>query len=136
MNQVIAKAGNSLRAHVDLFVGIGALVFGGIFYALSYTIPEMMTRSGSSRFFPQFAASAIAGLGLLLIIINLIFRRKIVSVPGGMQWRATFYAIGTMGIMIVSVLLMEWLGYMIGAALAMAGLMVLYGSRRWIVIAE
>ncbi len=136
MNHVIAKAGNSLRTHRDLSVGIGAVVFGGTLYALCNTITGTEDFSGSPWFFPQFAAAVIAGLGLLLIILNLVLRRKnIIPVSGQLQWKGFFYALGTMAIMIVSVLLMKWLGFIITSMIAMAGLMVLYGARQWLWIA-
>lgn len=132
----ITKMLNFMRFHVNLFIGIAFLLLGVIIYLLSYIEASgIQDWSLSPGFFPRLAATFIVGLSLLLILITVVFEGKAKApISGQIRWRVFWYVIGTIAIMILYVCLIEWLGFIIATVMSMAGMMVLYGFRRWIVI--
>lgn len=133
----ITKTLHFIRLHVNLFVGIAFLLLGVIIYLLSYIEASgIQDWSLSPGFFPRLAATFIVGLSLLLILITVVFEGETKApVSGQIRWRVFWYVIGTIAIMILYVSLIEWLGFIIATVISMTGMMVLYGFRRWIVIA-
>jgi len=133
----ITKILNSLRLHLNIFIGTAFLILGVIIYLLSYTeATGIRDWSLSPGFFPRLAAFFICGLSLLLIALAIFFGDKNrAPVSGQIRWRVFFYVIGSIAIMILYVYLIEWLGFILSTIIIMAGMMVLYGSRRWILIA-
>ena len=136
MGAIITKTLNFLRLHVNVCVGIAFLILGVTIYLLSYIEASgIQDWSLSPGFFPRLAATFIVGLSLLLILITVVFEGKTKApISGQIRWRVFWYVIGTIAIMILYVCLIEWLGFIIATVMSMAGMMVLYGFRRWIVI--
>ena len=134
---MITKTLNFLRFHVNLIVGIAFIILGIVIYLLSFTqAPGISDWSLSPAFFPRLAATLIAGLGLLLIVVTAVFGgKRRASNSGQIRWRVFLYVMGTIAIMILYVSLIEWVGFILATVVTMAGMMVLYGSRRWILIA-
>jgi hypothetical protein len=126
-----------MRFHVNLLVGIAFFLLGVTIYLLSYIeAAGIQDWSLSPGFFPRLAATFIGGLSLLLILITVVSEGKAKApISGQIRWRVFWYVIGTIAIMILYVSLIEWLGFIIATVVSMAGMMVLYGFRRWIVIA-
>jgi len=137
VNKLMTKTLNFMRFHVNLLVGIAFLILGVMIYLLSYIEASgMQDWSLSPGFFPRLAAGFIVGLSLLLIFMTTFFGdKRDVSILAQIRWRVFLYVIGTIAIMIFYVSLIEWLGFIIATIITMAGMMVLYGSRRWILIA-
>lgn len=137
MGEIITRTLNFLRLHMNLFIGIVFIGIGIVIYILSYTqAPGTSDWSLSPAFFPRLAATLICGLGLLLIVVEMIFTKgDYGSVSGGVQWRVFFYVIGTIAIMIFYTVFIDWFGFIISTIITMATMMVFYGLRRWILIA-
>lgn len=137
MGEIITRTLNFLRLHMNLFIGIVFIGIGIAIYILSYTqAPGTSDWSLSPAFFPRLAATLICGLGLLLIVVEMIFTKgDYGSVSGGVQWRVFFYVIGTIAIMIFYTVFIDWFGFIISTIITMATMMVFYGLRRWILIA-
>jgi len=137
VNTLMTKTLNFMRFHVNLLVGIAFLILGVIIYLLSYIEAlGMQDWSLSPGFFPRLAAGFIVGLSLLLILITTFFGgKRDVSISVQIRWRVFLYVIGTIAIMIFYVSLIEWLGFILSTIITMVGMMVLYGFRRWILIA-
>lgn len=132
----MTKTLNFMRFHLNLFVGIAFLLLGVAIYLLSYIEASgIQDWSLSPGFFPRLAAGFIVGLSILLILVTTFFGdKRDVSISAQIRWRVFWYVIGTIAIMILYVYLIEWLGFIIATIMSMAGMMVLYGFRRWIVI--
>lgn len=137
MGAIITRTLNFLRLHVNICVGIAFLILGVTIYLLSYIEASgIQDWSLSPGFFPRLAATFIVGLSLLFILITVVFEGETKApISGQIRWRVFWYVIGTIAIMILYVSLIEWLGFIIATVISMAGMMVLYGFRRWIVIA-
>ncbi len=137
MGENITRVLNFLKLHMNVFIGIVFIGIGIAIYILSYTqAPGTSDWSLSPAFFPRLAATLICGLGLLLIVVEMASReRNDVRVPEGVRWRVFSYVIGTIAIMVLYTVFITWLGFIISTIIAMAAMMVLYGSRRWILIA-
>ena len=122
---------------MNFFISIVFISLGIAIYILSYTqAPGSSDWSLSPAFFPRLAATLICGLGLLLIIVEIVFtKRDYGSVLGGVQWKVFFYVIGTIAIMIFYTVVIKWFGFIISTIITMAAMMVLYGLRRWMLIA-
>jgi putative tricarboxylic transport membrane protein len=137
VKQLIPKTLNLMRLRRNLLVGIAFIILGITIYLLSYTEARgIHDWSLSPAFFPRLAATFIVGLSLLLVVVDAVMRKRN-SVPASerIQWRVFSYVIATIGIMILYVYLIEWLGFIPATTITMAGMMVLYGSRRWVLIA-
>lgn len=134
---IITRTLNFLRLRMDLFIGIVFIVLGIAIYILSYTqAPGISDWSLSPAFFPRLAATLICGLGLLLIVLEMVFTKgNHVSVLEGVQWRVFSYVIVTIAIMIFYTVFIRWFGFIISTIITMAAMMVLYGLRRWVLIA-
>lgn len=122
---------------MNLFIGIVFIGIGIAIYILSYTqAPGISDWSLSPAFFPRLAATLMCGLGLLLIVVEMVFMKgDHDSGLVGVQWRVFFYVIGTIALMIFYTVFIDWFGFIISTMITMAAMMVLYGSRRWIWIA-
>ena len=131
------KTLNFLRLRMDFFIGIVFISIGIAIYILSYTqAPGISDWSLSPAFFPRLAAILICGLGLLLIVFEMVFTKPdFGSVSKGIQLRTFFYVVGTIAIMIFYTLCIPWFGFIISTIITMAVMMVLYGLRRWLLIA-
>ncbi len=136
VGEIITRTLNFLRVHMNLFIGIVFIILGIAIYVLSYTeAPGTSDWSLSPAFFPRLAATFISGLGLLLIVIEMVFtERNYVSVLGVIQWKVFFFVIGTIAIITFYISLIKWLGFIISTIFTMAAMMVLYGLRRWVLI--
>ncbi len=137
MNKLMTKTLNFMRFHVNVLVGIAFLILGVIIYLLSYIEAlGMQDWSLSPGFFPRLAAGCIVGLSILLILVTTFSGdKRDVSISAQIRWRVFLYVIGTIAIMIFYVSLIEWLGFILSTIITMVGMMVLYGFRRWILIA-
>lgn len=136
MGEIITRTLNFLRVHMNLFIGIVFIILGIAIYILSYTqAPGTSDWSLSPAFFPRLAATLICGLGLLLIVVEMVFtKRDLGSVLEGVQWRVFSYVVGTIAIMIFYTVFITWVGFIISTIITMAAMMVLYGVRRWVLI--
>lgn len=131
------KTLNFLKVHMDIFIGIVFVGIGIAIYILSYSqAPGTSDWSLSPAFFPRLAATLICSLGLLLIVVDFVLKKKEDgSVSEGIRWRVVFYVVGTIVIMIFYTAMITWFGFIISTIITMAAMMVFYGLRRWVLIA-
>lgn len=118
---------------IDLCVG-AATVLAGIL-ALVYLIPTYIDEGFgfglSPRGFPYVCAAAITALGALLVLLRLR------PAPGGdrpspIDARALRRLAGVLLVLVLTLALMEWAGFIVSGAVTVAILMWLMGERRWL----
>lgn len=123
---------------VDAILAVVLIAIGAFFYWVSADFPVPGLFLGDNVLPEQFPRLLIVAIGVLALLLPIEHRlelirwpliRKSRSAPIGMD---TFL---TMGFLLVLVGIGEWLGTILTIFIAAAGLPVLWGERRWLVIA-
>lgn len=125
------------KAAKDVWLGLLFIVLGSVYFYLSYTQARGPSDwSLSPGFFPRMSAAFIIGLSLLLAVVS-IFRTTEGRKPrdDAVQLKPYKYVIATILIIVIYILIMERLGYIPSTVIVLFAMMLLYGGRRWILLA-
>jgi hypothetical protein len=119
----------------EWFIAVGILFFS--LFTIFYLIPaqievteEYELRSLSPAFFPEVAASIIAGLSVLFMISLFRSRSFQRSENPQMTWGDEYRVIAAIGISVVYVLAFKYMGFIPASILGLAALFWLQGKRR------
>lgn len=120
---------------VDLWAGVGIAAAGLI--TLFYLIPNYVSAGFgfglSPRAFPYLCAGAITVLGVFLVLLNLkASRRDQIKAPVARP--ALRRLLVVLSVLVVTLALMQWAGYLAAAVVCVALLMWMMGERRWLLI--
>ncbi|MBM7332577.1 tripartite tricarboxylate transporter TctB family protein [Alcanivorax marinus] len=120
---------------VDLSAGVLVTLAGlfSVFYLIPQHISSGMGFGLSPRAFPYLCAGAVTVLGVALVIFS-ARDRALAERPAPVSRAALKRLVVVLAVLALVLALMQWVGFLAAAVVAVALLMLLMGERRWLPI--
>lgn len=113
--------------------GIVSIVIGGFFYFLTFGFPEIETDLLGPDFLPRLYCFLLIFFGLILVIQGVI--KKYSDEETGIQRSKTIgYALSSMAIVFLYIIILPYIGFYISTVLAMSALLYFSKIRKPLVL--
>ncbi|QNK87449.1 tripartite tricarboxylate transporter TctB family protein [Sporosarcina sp. resist] len=113
----------------NMICGLGVLILGSFFYALTFNFPELSVSDTGPAFMPRIYCGLLILFGLILFIQGVLDKSGKVE-----KEHTTRYAIASMGIILLYIIVMPIIGFYISTLLLVFSLLLFSKVRSKIIL--